>query len=153
MTPNLSISPDHISRDFDLLYPPFAKKIQQGIERARVGGYDLMLFEGWRSPQRQSFLYAQGRSAPGKIVTQSDAWESWHQYGVASDIVFDVNGEPSWAGDFGIISDFFTSLGLRWLGSIGDRPHYEVAVPFDIKFAQSLARNSGMQALWAQLGK
>ena len=40
-----------------------------------------------RSFKEQEALYAQGRSLPGKIVTQAKAGLSYHNYGIAIDIV------------------------------------------------------------------
>lgn len=51
-------------------------------------------FEGFRTPQRQRELY---HSEPR--VTNADAWQSAHQYGMAVDFVPQVGGRWSWAGE------------------------------------------------------
>ena len=56
----------------------------------------LFVFEAFRSPVRQEHLFAQGRTEPGKIVTNADAWASYHQYGLAVDLVFNGPGKWSW---------------------------------------------------------
>jgi peptidoglycan L-alanyl-D-glutamate endopeptidase CwlK len=53
-------------------------------------------FEGFRTPERQDWLYQQGRSRPGAIVTKARAWESYHQYGLAVDMVLHIDGAWSW---------------------------------------------------------
>lgn len=121
------------------------------MEACRGAGTPVMIFEAWRSPQRQASLYAQGRTAPGKIITKADAWQSIHQLGLAVDIVFDRNGQPSWDGDYAAVAPHFQSLGLEWLGGIGDKPHFQWKVPFSITIAAQMAKNSGVQAVWAQL--
>src|SRR4030095_5509597 len=54
------------------------------------------LFEGFRSAQRQEYLYAQGRTRPGAIITKAPPWSSLHQYGVAGDFVLFESG---WSWD------------------------------------------------------
>ncbi|PYE93018.1 flagellum-specific peptidoglycan hydrolase FlgJ [Rhizobium sp. PP-F2F-G38] len=54
------------------------------------------IFETYRSPERQQSLYAQGRTAPGKRVTKAPPWTSYHQYGLAVDVVLFFDGKWSW---------------------------------------------------------
>lgn len=74
---------------FDKLLPLLAKE-----------GLPLRVYEGARTPFRQAELYARGRVAGhgdlGKHVTFSLAWHSMHQFGLAADMVFFVNGGWSW---------------------------------------------------------
>jgi peptidoglycan L-alanyl-D-glutamate endopeptidase CwlK len=141
-----------ISHDMDLLFPPFAHRVDEAISNCKDAGIDVMVFEAWRSPQRQTFLYSQGRSAPGKIVTKADAWQSIHQLGLAVDIVFkDAKGNPSWEGDYALVAPHFQAMGLEWLGGVGDKPHFQWKLPFSVTIAGQLAKNSGVQAVWAQL--
>jgi len=58
------------------------------IERARELGADFRITEGYRSPERQNELYAQGRTKPGNIVTNVRGGRSKHQTGRAIDIVW-----------------------------------------------------------------
>ena len=56
-------------------------------------------FWGLRTMDEQARLYAQGRTAPGAVVTQADAGYSAHNYGCASDwTIFNDLGEPQWMG-------------------------------------------------------
>lgn len=58
------------------------------IERARELGADFRITVGYRSPERQNELYAQGRTKPGNIVTYVRGGRSKHQTGRAIDIVW-----------------------------------------------------------------
>jgi len=58
------------------------------IKRARELGADFRITEGYRSPERQNQLYAQGRTTPGPIVTYVRGGRSKHQTGRAIDIVW-----------------------------------------------------------------
>src|SRR5699024_6503628 len=78
---------------------------------------------------QQNALYAQGRTKPGKIVTNARAGQSLHNYGVAFDMfITNKNGtSASWdtaklnqAGRMAEQLDF--EWGGRW-ESIVDRPH------------------------------
>ena len=64
-----------------------------GLPAARL---PIRLFEGWRSPRRQRYLYEQGRTRPGSTVTYARGWESYHQYGLACDFVGFVDGNWTW---------------------------------------------------------
>lgn len=50
-------------------------------------GVELLLYEAWRSPERQADLFARGRGLglPNRFVTRARSWESLHQYGMACD--------------------------------------------------------------------
>lgn len=74
-----------ISRDLGLLHPTMRTGIEAVLTDCARENLPLRVFEAWRSPERQQYLYAQGRSRPGNIVTYSRAWESYHQYGLAAD--------------------------------------------------------------------
>lgn len=98
-----------------------------------------------RTFAEQATLYAQGRTAPGKIVTNAPAGLSIHNYGLAFDIVLlvdkDANGTyetASWdtATDFDHdgIADWMEVVkiakahGFTWGGdwaSFKDLPHFE----------------------------
>jgi len=49
-------------------------------------GATAEVLSGLRSYQQQAALYAQGRTKPGKIVTNARPGSSWHNYGLAIDL-------------------------------------------------------------------
>lgn len=85
------------------LHPVFREKAQSITRMLNEEQIPFRLFEGFRSPERQRELFAQGRTKPGGIVTKADAWSSYHQYGVAADFVLFIDGKWSWdsAGERG----------------------------------------------------
>lgn len=93
-------------------------------------GVDVRIISGTRTYAEQNALYAQGRTAPGRIVTKARAGYSNHNFGVAWDIgLFQgkryLEESPLYA-ECGRIGE---SLGLEWGGawkSIQDEPHFEV---------------------------
>lgn len=112
-----------VNRNPYLIFPPLLKAMNEGIAKANAAGIQIGIFEGYRSPQRQAELYAQGRTAPGKIVTKSQPGFSWHQWGLAVDIAGLVKRQWSWAHDPKSVVGFFPTL--KWGGDFGDPPHYE----------------------------
>lgn len=78
------------------LHPLFREKVKALLEKLAAEGLPFLVFEGFRSPQRQRRLYAQGRTTPGRIVTKARPWLSNHQYGVAADFVLFEHGAWSW---------------------------------------------------------
>lgn len=86
---------------------------------------------GARSFETQAATYAQGRSTPGPVVTNAKPGDSYHQYGLAVDVVPTVYkglpdwnpGGPLWA-QIGAIGE---RAGLTWGGrwSTPDKPHFE----------------------------
>ncbi|WP_218280269.1 M15 family metallopeptidase [Verrucomicrobium spinosum] len=75
-------------------------------------------------------MYAQGRTAPGSIVTKARGGYSNHNFGIAFDIgVFEgteyIGESPKYAAVAAIAKD----LGLEWGGdwkSIQDQPHFQL---------------------------
>lgn len=85
----------------------------------------------YRSFQEQAAIYAQGRTKPGKIVTNSKAGQSYHNYGLALDFVLKINGKVSWELDnnWMIVVNCFMERGFLWggefRGKFKDYPHFE----------------------------
>lgn len=98
----------------------------------------------FRSFEEQDTLYAQGRTKPGPIVTNSKGGQSYHNYGLAVDfcLIWDKNGDGKIANDEIIwdrttdinknhiidwieVVKIFTKYGWEWGASFGDYPHFE----------------------------
>ena len=84
------------------LYPAFVSVIKQLLINCEKRGFVFFVIQGFRTPEQQSALYNQGRSLPGKIVTNAKALESFHNFGIAVDLCHDKdhkkeNGlQPDW---------------------------------------------------------
>jgi len=117
-------------------------------------GVRLRFTHTLRTFQEQNELYAQGRTTKGKIVTNAKGGSSWHNYGLAFDIVIlydkDNNGTfetASWDEDrcFMTVVNFFKSHGWKWGGdfrTFKDSPHFEKT--FGMTISQALAKyNAG----------
>lgn len=97
-------------------------------------GLKIAIGECLRTVAEQDALYAKGRTAPGKIVTNAkgSSYSSMHQWGIAFDFYRD-DGKGAYAdgdGFFEKVGKIGQSLGLEWGGewkSITDLPHFQLA--------------------------
>lgn len=62
----------------------------------RRAGITVLVTSTYRDDESQTALYAQGRTAPGKIVTKAKAGYSWHNFQCAFDIVPLRHGATVW---------------------------------------------------------
>lgn len=113
-----------------------AERLLARSERARI---PLTIICTLRSMEEQAALYAQGRSKPGPIVTYARPGYSYHNFGLAIDLVparlltMENWGEiPEYREEARAIWDQIGSIGvdigLRWGGdftTLQDRPHFE----------------------------
>ena len=82
------------SRSLDDLIPPARARVQAFLDAAKKEGVDLLVTSTYRDNASQDALYAQGRTKPGRIVTNAKAGQSWHNYRCAVDVVPIVAGKP-----------------------------------------------------------
>ena len=90
----------------------------------------IRVVQGLRTIEEQDALYAQGRTAPGKIVTKAKGGKSYHNYGLAIDFCLLIDGKVSWVVDANWMKvvKVFKDAGWTWGGdfkSIKDNPHFE----------------------------
>lgn len=119
------------SRQWELLDEGFRNRLLMVFKVMREQhGYELVLLEGYRSPERQAALAALGPS-----VTQAGPLESLHQHGMAADCAFVKNGkiviseQDAWAmRGYEKYGEVARSLSLTWGGdwrSLKDYGHIE----------------------------
>lgn len=113
------------------LEPVIQPKARALLEAARAQGIELTVTQGLRTMEEQAALYAQGRTAPGQVVTNAKPGSSWHNFGLAFDVAVVVNGKPTWPNDSALwskIGDLGKTQGLIWGGdfqSFKDMPHFQ----------------------------
>lgn len=121
------------SRQWELLDAEFRQRLLVVFKLMREQhGYDMVLLEGYRSPERQALL-----AGFGAQVTRAGPFESWHQYGMAADCAFVRDGRiviserDSWAAaGYARYGEVARSVGLTWGGgwqSIRDLGHVELS--------------------------
>lgn len=99
--------------------------------------YDIICTQGYRSIAEQNAIYAQGRTKPGKIVTNARGGSSFHNFGVAFDICFVLNKKafypPASDRRWKEVADIAIKLGLEW-GDRGykDIPHFQYRAGYSL---------------------
>ena len=91
-------------QQLSLLSPLFQPAASRVWERVREEGLPFRVWETLRDHRRQSAYYSQGRDAwnkvvhPGDVVTKAPPGESAHEWGMAMDLVLDIEGVNPWSG-------------------------------------------------------
>lgn len=122
------------SRDIEELHPEVKAKCQELLAKCKARGIDIIVTSTYRDFHSQEALYAQGRSTPGKKVTNVKGGFSFHNFRVAFDIVPIKNGKPVWgtSGEdkalWETVGAIGIEVGLEWGGSwksFKDMPHFQ----------------------------
>lgn len=106
-------------RKWDKINPRYAQRLLLVFKLMKERyGYDMVLLEGYRSPQRQNML-----AAKGAHVTKATGYRSYHQFGLAGDVAFLRNGKvvitekDPWAMQgYRYYGEMAESVGLTWGG-------------------------------------
>ncbi len=122
------------NRNFDLLDAEFSQRLLTVFRVMREQhGYDMVLLEGYRSPERQNQL-----ADAGGHVTNARAFQSYHQFGLAGDCAFLRNGrvviteKDPWAmRGYRLYGEVAEAAGLTWGGrwKMMDFGHTELRRP------------------------
>lgn len=106
------------SRNIEALHPKVAKMAKMFILACNDAGIDVIITSTYRDIESQNALYEQGRTKPGKKVTNAKGGQSWHNYQLALDFCPIVSGKAQW-NDLhlfercGVIAE---KLGFEWAG-------------------------------------
>lgn len=120
------------SRQWELLDSDFRQRLLAVFKLMHEKhNYEMVLIEGYRSPERQAAL-----AALGPTVTHAGAGRSYHQHGLAADCAFLIDGriviseqDPRVARGYELYGELAQSLGLVWGGgwrSLKDLGHVEL---------------------------
>jgi peptidoglycan L-alanyl-D-glutamate endopeptidase CwlK len=106
------------SRDINDLLPKVAGLCRAFVEECRENGIDVIITSTVRTMEEQNDLYAQGRTKPGKRVTNAKAGQSYHNHRCAFDFCPVVAGKAMWndSATFIKCGEIAESLGLEWAG-------------------------------------
>lgn len=146
-----------------LVMPMLSDIIHQMAEILALDPEPIMLIvsAGVRTWAEQNALYAQGRTTPGKIVTNAQAGYSWHNFGCAVDCEPEiVDGEIDWNADhpqWKRMEVVGVSLGLisgaDWIRLV-DAPHFQLTGRFPVTpndEARQIFQNEGAAAFWQEV--
>ena len=131
------------------LHPEFAALVTPWLSSLEaIGMHAILIVQARRDPAAQAALWAQGRTTPGKVVTNAPPGHSFHEYGLAIDFldiaggtVKDEYDEADWkATDYSLLQSSATVLGMSWGGAwrTQDLPHLEWHPTYGPRDAQML---------------
>jgi hypothetical protein len=120
--------------DTTKLYPPFFSALSSMLDEALKQGASYWAVSGFRTYGEQMALWQQGRTEPGKRVTNAKGGESAHNFGIAVDLVrdglIDRKGlQPDYAPEsYELLRTLAPKFGLVWGGSwkFRDNPHVQM---------------------------
>jgi len=142
--------------------PALADKIHQ-MENILAGSVTFRVTEGLRSWAEQGQLYDQGRTLPGKIVTNAPPGSSYHNFGLAVDLVpmDQVPPQPDWNINHPVWQQLLSagrSVGLTegaGFRTFPDNPHFQLTGTLpdspDDEVRQTFL-DGGTQAVWELAG-
>jgi len=163
---------------------PVSKRVRATIETLELEGIYVRIVQAVRSWNQQAELYAKGRTAPGEpcshpggarsvgdcqehplglTVTKARPGQSWHNFGMAADLVPDdptkPGYQPIWDAShphYGRLVAVATSKGLvcgaEWR-SFPDYPHVQYTGRFPVSptdEVRQLFLSGGMVAVWEE---
>jgi len=112
------------------LQPRLERDIKRFLGYAKYLGVPCRVTEGYRSFERQDELY---KKRPK--VTNAKGGESFHNYGVAFDVV-PLDGYNISAGRWGLLGAIGYFMGYTWGGTwkdFVDKPHFELTLDYSLK--------------------
>ena len=143
-----------------LVCPALSDKIHQLADEVADDGIFFHVTQGLRTWAEQDALYQQGRTLPGAIVTDAPAGSSWHNYGLAVDVV-PMDPLPDWNASHPIWRRLIAAgeaLGLYSgdeFRTFKDEPHFQLTGTFPVSpndEVRQLFEQDGMEAVWQQAG-
>lgn len=110
------------------------------VKRAAAAGIEIKVISGLRTFAQQDELFAQGRTKPGRRVTNAKGGESNHNFGIAFDVgVFEGTAYLDESPAYNVVGAFATEIGLEWGGhwvSIVDKPHFQLRPQWAADFSE-----------------
>lgn len=143
-----------------MVYPDVATRFCRLFQdMLRVHGRRIRMTDGLRTFDSQAKLYAQGRTAPGPIVTNSKPGDSLHHYGCAFDICFrgldpyPAAGDKIWQ-EYGRLAQAHGLVwGGMWDSSLIDRPHCQITYGLTLDEIKFIYRQGGLEGVWRHFDK
>ena len=116
------------SRDLNDLRPDVRANVKKLLELCSAQGLKVLITQTVRDDEYQAYLYAQGRTRPGVIVTNS-CTTTFHGRGLAVDFCRNIKGhEYDDVGFFTNVATIAKDVGFSWGGdwkTFVDYPHLQ----------------------------
>jgi peptidoglycan LD-endopeptidase CwlK len=149
------------------VHPILANKVRTMADQLQQEGIYVRVVQGLRSIEEQDALYAQGRTSPGKIVTDCRGGFSYHNFGLAADVVPSEAGidksynpdwdesHPTWKRMVQIAESLGLNAGADWR-TFRDWPHFQLTGKYPVGHppdeVRNVYRSGGLKAVWKATG-
>lgn len=143
--------------------PELRRRATLMLEELEADGIPVRVTCGLRTMMEQQTDWEQGRSRPGRIITQARPGYSDHQFGMAIDVVPMTlpHGQPDWNDTHPVWATIVATgekygliAGARFLHN-PDEPHFQLTGTFPVTPTddeRSLLMRFGMLAVWKTAG-
>jgi peptidoglycan L-alanyl-D-glutamate endopeptidase CwlK len=135
-------------------------QMYEEITKALTGRATCRITHTLRTIEEQDALYAQGRTKPGKKVTNAKGGQSYHNFGMAFDICLIVDGKTaSWdmeedfdkdhEADWMEVVRIAKKYGWEWGGDFvkfRDNPHFQKTYGYATTKLKAMVKGSGYPA-------
>jgi len=98
------------------LHPDVKTKVKRLMRRMQTLKMPVTLSEGYRSFKKQNDYYAKGRTKAGKKITNAKGGQSYHQYGLAADLISKKYGWKPPQNFWETLGIEAKKLGFEWGG-------------------------------------
>lgn len=145
------------------VFPPLADRVRSMAATLAQEGIVIRVVQAMRTWAEQDALYAQGRTAPGNIVTNCRGGQSYHNFGLAVDCAPSKHGpgqpfdpdwneqNPSWQRMVAVGQSVGLDSGATWR-TFKDVPHFQLTGRFPegapSQEMVQLFENGGTNAVW-----
>lgn len=117
-------------RNIATLLPEVRPIARALVHKAAQAGIRIKVISALRTYAEQDALYAQGRTKPGRKVTNARGGWSNHNFGIAFDVgVFEGSAYLAESVKYKAVGALGMDLGLEWGGSwktLVDQPHFQL---------------------------
>lgn len=142
------------NRDVVKLYPDIRTRLARVMTDMKDHFKPIFIVEGYRSFERQNYLYAQGRTFKDtKKVTNSMPGDSLHNYGLAIDVAFkDTNPFAEthpWEDLKRIVKAHGFTSGADF--QFVDRPHIQLTYGLTLKEIKGRYSRGGLESVWGKI--
>jgi peptidoglycan LD-endopeptidase CwlK len=141
--------------------PKLAELVRAMAEILGQQGIIIRVTQGLRTWDEQAALYAKGRTDPGPEVTKAPAGFSYHNFGLAVDVVPmtplgpDWNvGHPVWQKIIAAGQSVGLSPGAIWR-SFPDFPHFQLTGSLPVspnEYVRDAYTQGGIESVWTAAG-
>jgi peptidoglycan L-alanyl-D-glutamate endopeptidase CwlK len=134
---------DSYSRERILtLNPAIQQMTINFIVEMQAHGMNLRISQAFRTNEEQDRLYNRSRNGNTEPwATDARGGESYHNYGMAIDVVEIINKETNWQFNKAWVADIAMQYGFEWPLPVDDPCHFQVSKGYTTRQLLEMVRN------------